>query len=180
MPMTTLTTVRDAKTYLVNRIATQAEREGVSLSGIERKMLWFSETGETLPDMKAISNEFDRTCDQDAFEQKIAALVRNIRKAPQSVSDDDNWDQAVRILSKGDHYLVVLIDNVDEQSPDQATTRGDRIRMILAAAVFVALVLPVTFWLRDHIANSSIARVASAGAFIVLFAAVAWVFKPRL
>jgi hypothetical protein len=37
-------TTRDAMEFLVSRIVTEAQREGVPLSETERKMLYFSET----------------------------------------------------------------------------------------------------------------------------------------
>jgi hypothetical protein len=45
-------TTRDAKEYLVSRIVAEADRAGIQLSDIERKMLYFSETGWTLPDIQ--------------------------------------------------------------------------------------------------------------------------------
>jgi hypothetical protein len=46
---------REAKQFLVAQIADEAQREGVSLSEIERKMLYFSETDWTLPDIDTIA-----------------------------------------------------------------------------------------------------------------------------
>ena len=51
---------REAKEYLVSRIVAEAQRENVSLSEVERKMLYFSESGWTLPDMTAVSEDFNR------------------------------------------------------------------------------------------------------------------------
>jgi len=49
--MTRFTSAREAKEFLVAKIAEEAQREGVPLSEVERKMLCFSETGWTLPDI---------------------------------------------------------------------------------------------------------------------------------
>jgi len=73
-------TVRDAKTYLIERIIAQASQDGITLSDVERKMLYLSESGWTLPDMMAISSEFDQHYDQDEYERKIAKVVQHIRK----------------------------------------------------------------------------------------------------
>lgn len=51
---------REAKEFLVSRIVEQARRENTPLSEIERKMLYFSETGWTLPDIMEGNEEFDR------------------------------------------------------------------------------------------------------------------------
>jgi hypothetical protein len=100
---------REAKEYLAGRILAEARREGHPLSDVERKMLYFAETGWTLPDMAEASAEFDRTCNQDEYEQKIAALVRNLLARSQGGYEREAWDQAVEKLSEEDHYLLVLI-----------------------------------------------------------------------
>ena len=51
---------REAKEFLVARIVEEARREGVPLSEVERKMLYFSETGWTLPDMMQISDALNQ------------------------------------------------------------------------------------------------------------------------
>lgn len=63
---------REAKEFLVSRIAEEAQQEAVPLSEVERKMLYFSETAWTLPDIMDVSDEFDRTYDQGEYEKKIA------------------------------------------------------------------------------------------------------------
>jgi hypothetical protein len=73
----TFATARDAKEFLVNRITTEAQREGVPLSETEREMLYFSETAWTLPDIADVNEAFDRDYDQARFEEKIGTLVRN-------------------------------------------------------------------------------------------------------
>jgi hypothetical protein len=64
-------TAKDAKGFLAERIAAQAKREDNPLSEVERKMLYFSETDWTLPDMPAVSAEFDRDCDEDIYERRM-------------------------------------------------------------------------------------------------------------
>jgi hypothetical protein len=103
------TTDREALDFLAGRIATESEREGTPLSEVERKMLYFSETDWTLPDMAAVSAEFDRDYDQDEYERKIAGLVRKIEDDGHSQEEQDAWDAAVYKLSDGDHYLLVML-----------------------------------------------------------------------
>ena len=73
-----VTTTKEAKDLLAGIIAAEAKREGVPLSELEHKMLYFSESDWTLPDMAAVSAEFDRDCDANEYEQKIARLVQKI------------------------------------------------------------------------------------------------------
>jgi isoleucyl-tRNA synthetase len=104
-------TLKDAKDFLANRIAAQARSENVSLSEVERKMLYWSETDWTLPDMKAVGTEFDRDYDQKEYEQKIARLTANIIADHHHRNEDEEekWDAAVWKLAEGDNYLSVLI-----------------------------------------------------------------------
>ena len=101
---------REAKEFLIERILCQARRNGVSLSEIEKKMLYFSETDWTLPDMPEINEEFDRHYDQSEYERKIAKLVRGARGRQWQEGHERDWKEAVRVLGKEDHYLLVLID----------------------------------------------------------------------
>jgi hypothetical protein len=107
-----LSTIRQAKDFLAGRIAAEAGREGQPLSEIERKMLYFSETDWTLPDMPEISGEFDRDYDQDEYERKIGALVRKITAHGHGGNEEEQekWDAAILKLAEGDHYLSVLAD----------------------------------------------------------------------
>jgi hypothetical protein len=105
-------TEREAKDYLAARIVEEAKREGTPLTEVERKMLYFSESGWTLPDMMAVNEEFERDYDGEEYEQKIGRLAAKIeaRDAAESERDLAKWDDAVMKLSEGDHYLLILID----------------------------------------------------------------------
>jgi hypothetical protein len=69
---------RQAKEFLASQIVEEAQREGAPLSEIERKMLFFSECGWTLPDMKDVSDAFDREYDQSDYEKKITGLIERL------------------------------------------------------------------------------------------------------
>lgn len=104
-------TIKEAKDFLAGELAAEAEREGAPLSEIERKMLYFSETDWTLPDMASVSAEFDRDYDQDEYEQKIAELARKVERRNRAENPEEKaaWQDALNELSEGDHYLTVLI-----------------------------------------------------------------------
>ena len=144
--MQTFSTSRDAKEYLIDRIVSQAQRDGVSLSEVERKMLYFSESAWTLPDMAEVNQEFDSNYDQGEFERKIAAIVRNIQAARISDKGEErSWDQAVRVLRREDHYLVVLIDSAGTVRP-----RGDFIKLVLTALVIVGALAAALVFFADR------------------------------
>jgi hypothetical protein len=128
---------REAKEFLVSRIVEEAQRETVPLSEVERKMLYFSETGWTLPDMKAVSDEFDRTYDQNEYEKKMAGLVRRAAKhvREKSQEESESWLAAIRLLKKQDHYILVMTGVADLRPP------GDLIRLWGTGFAVVGLVV---------------------------------------
>jgi len=135
-------TARDAKEFLVGRIVTQAQRERVSLSDVERKMLYFSETAWTLPDMMDVSDAFDRNYDSVEYEQKIGMLSHHFcADARRNNREElDAWKEAVRTIRKEDHYLLVLIAAGKESSPSY---NGDFLKGIGIGAVITFIVLLV-------------------------------------
>jgi hypothetical protein len=72
-------TVREAKDHLAGRVAEEAQRDGIPLTEVERKMLYFSEADWTLPDIKEVSAEFDRDNDQNEYRRRISELAGRIR-----------------------------------------------------------------------------------------------------
>lgn len=86
---------REAKEFLVSRIVSEAEVEGVPLSETERKGPYFSESAWTLPGMPQINDEFERNYDQDEYEQKIAGLVGRARRrdGQENPEGDKFWSE---------------------------------------------------------------------------------------
>lgn len=141
-------TIREAKDYLASRIAEEAQNEGAPLTEVERKMLYFTETGWTLPDMKEVIAEFDREYDQSQYEKKINEFVARIQYHL-SEQDQSIWALALEKLSQGDHYLLVLVDAAT------LTRKGSRhnLKLLIIALVlfaYVALNFYFTHWMRDH------------------------------
>ncbi|MDW5265810.1 MULTISPECIES: hypothetical protein [Acidobacteriaceae] len=147
--MQTFATTRNAKEFLISRIITEAQLEGVSLSHIEQKMLYFSETGWTLPDITEASDIFDRDYDQSQYEQKIAALIRNL--CAKARKNDRNefytWKKAVQTLRREDHYLLVLIDAVDSP-PSISWPRLLKLSVITLLITCLAFVITYEFLLK--------------------------------
>jgi hypothetical protein len=100
---------REAKEFLISKIVAEAKRENVPLSEVERKMLYFTESGWTIPEMPTVSEEFDREYDQNEYEKKIARLISNADRHTRKESREayDAWWAAIRFLRKEDHYILV-------------------------------------------------------------------------
>jgi hypothetical protein len=84
---------REAKEFLVSQIVEEAQRQNIPLTEVERKILYFTESGWTPPDILKVTEDFGREHDQDEYEHKIAKLVtkadKRIRKG--SSDDYDKW-----------------------------------------------------------------------------------------
>ncbi|HET8922443.1 MAG TPA: hypothetical protein VFN26_05540 [Candidatus Acidoferrum sp.] len=104
--------VREAKDFLVQQIAQQAGLENVPLSDLEKRMLYFTEGDDCPEDPAALNDEFDSQYDSDAFEKKITQLMKHAYKRlrKKGSSEQRIWDDAIRRLKRGDHYMLVMWD----------------------------------------------------------------------
>jgi hypothetical protein len=161
-------TIRDAKEYLIGRILAQADRDGISLSDVERKMLYFSETGWTLPNMMVISQDFDRYYNQAEYEAKIRGVIRHVRDSAPGKHGDNGWNEAINRLRGEDHYLLVLIDEGCKVTAKRPS--GDIFRLIVASVLVSVVAVGSPFFVYAHVANVAVAK---ASLFVVLAAAAA-------
>jgi hypothetical protein len=145
--------VKEAKDFLVEKIAAEAARDHMPLSEVERQMLYFTAEGGLSEQMRRVSEVFDRDHDVDEYEAKIAGVIRCLlTRLP--AADQELWDEAVRKLREGDHYLLVFIDAGSPAAgaslpgglrawfPDDRNSprpRGDFRRLILVALVLFML-----------------------------------------
>jgi hypothetical protein len=150
--MTAFATDREAKEYLVARIVDEATREGSPLTEIERKMLHFTESGWTLPDIMEVNAEFERDYDNDEYEAKIHALVNAIEAGDKTGNpgDVETWRSAVAKLREGDHYLLVLIDGLSLPGQSKPRPPGDFVRLILTAIGLSALLFVLMLFFRKR------------------------------
>ena len=102
---------REALDFIAARIADRAQRDGVSFSEVERKMLYFSETAWTLPDILDVNEEFDRDYDQDVYEKKVSQLIHKAvsQARKEQWEEFEAWKAAIRRLSNEDRYLLVMV-----------------------------------------------------------------------
>lgn len=103
---------KQAKDFLVQQTAEQAALENVPLSDLEKRMMYFTESDSTSCENPIeLNDEFEEQHDTGEYEVKISRLLRHAYKR---LKDEDgeklrNWDQAVRTLRKGDHYVLILL-----------------------------------------------------------------------
>ncbi|MGH9715456.1 MAG: hypothetical protein ACRD4R_01810 [Candidatus Acidiferrales bacterium] len=102
---------KEAKDFLVQEVAQQASLDHVPLSNLEKQMLYFVENDPTSCENPIeLNDEFEAQYDTPEYEAKIARLLSRAYKRlkadePQKVS---YWDDAMLIISRGEHYLPVM------------------------------------------------------------------------
>ncbi len=137
--VSTLTNAKEAKEFLVSKIVSEAQLEGVLLSEIERKELYFSETAWTLPDIERVNEDFEKNCNQGDYERKIVDLIKNARKRDRDASSQEAglWSDAIEILRKEDHYILVMM----REAGISTRPRGDFAKLLATAFVVTALLV---------------------------------------
>ncbi len=118
---------RDAKEFLVSGILGEAASRGVQLSDVERGMLYFSETGWTLPDIAETAEMFERQYNQHEYEEKIVGLIRSLLTRLRKRNRDELqcWLDAVRTIDREDHYILVMV----QQAGFSQRRPGDLLRL---------------------------------------------------
>jgi hypothetical protein len=123
----------EAKQFLISRIAEEARRQRIPLSELEQKMLFFSESYPTLPDMAEVAQKFESEYNDEEYEKKIAQLSKSAyqRERNESPETAQLWKDAIEVLKKEDHYILVMI--------DQPRASGDWWKLILTAFLVVVV-----------------------------------------
>ncbi len=134
---------QQAKAFLISQVVEEAERENVSLSEVERKMLYFTEAEESLPDIYEVNDQFEREYDSSAYEKKIAGLLRSAfrRNRQESPEGENRWKQAIADLRKEDHYLLVMVDQSLQPSEAMAWGLGLGIGVGISIVLFLLTIL---------------------------------------
>jgi len=168
--MTKHLTSRSAKDFLVSRIADEAERQGTPLSETERKTLYWAETDSSGPEAVEASDQFDREYDSKEYESRIAKLLKQAYKRDKIESPDakHQWQEAIRVLQKEDHYLMVMVD----QSIGRVRPKGDLLKLWLTALVVMPVftgLIWLIMWAQDRFQPSKTEQVVIFASFVLLF-----------
>jgi len=149
-------TSREAKDFLVQKTAEQAALENVPFSDLERRMMYFTEVGEMSEDPVALNDAFEAECDSAEYEKKISELMRHAyaRLKEENPSPAQFWDEAVQELNKGDHYLLLLLDQGPSRKLNGASFFGWSFWKLLGVALLILVVGMVVFVILLHHADS--------------------------
>jgi hypothetical protein len=104
---------KQAKDFLVAQASEQAALEGIPLSDLEKRMMYFTESdASSCENPIALNEEFEAQYDTTEYETKLSQILHHAykrlkREDPEKVR---NWDQCIQALRKDDHYILVLWD----------------------------------------------------------------------
>jgi hypothetical protein len=148
--------VREAKDFLVQQTTQQASIENVSFSDLEKRMMYFTESGGMTEDALDLNNAFEEEYDTAEYETKVGKLMAHAysrikKENPQSVRA---WNEAVLELRKGDHYILLLL---RDSSNDAATNQKLFSRSfwkMLGLSVFLIVVALAVIAVMMHNAES--------------------------
>jgi hypothetical protein len=136
-------TPKEAKDFLVQQPAEHAAIDGVPLSDLEKRMMHFVENDPTsCADPLELNEEFEAQCDTAEYETKIARLLHNAYKRLKTEDHERIrcWEQDIRTLGRGDHYLPVLWST--NRSKDRPL-RDFGIGLPIAAVIALVIILMV-------------------------------------
>jgi hypothetical protein len=104
---------KQAKDFLVEQTVEQAALDGVALADVEKRMMYFTESDPASCDNPIeLNDEFEAEHETKEYETKISLLLHHAysRLKQENPERARNWDEAIRTLRKGDHYLLVMVD----------------------------------------------------------------------
>lgn len=139
------------KQFLISRVIEQAELEHIPLSDIEKKMLQFTETQPSLPDIYEVNAAFERDYNSDEYEAKVARLLKSARDrdGKQSAAGEQEWKDALDSLREEDHYILVMAGQAfGFNTALGGTYRRAKLLIYVAVGIGIALILVLKNLLR--------------------------------
>jgi hypothetical protein len=114
-----VTQVSEAKDFLVRQTAIQPGLDGVPLSDLEKRMMYVTEGPDAAEDPVALNDEFESEYDTPTFEAKVSKLLHRayVRVKEENPETARTWNESIRILRKGDHYILVLWNKPPQERP---------------------------------------------------------------
>jgi hypothetical protein len=128
---------KEAKYFLISQAVEQATLDGISLSDVEKRMMYFSEPDGSPDDLAGLNDEFESKYDSAEYESKISSLLQRAyrRLKTENPAAASTWDDSIRALRKGDHYILVMWDsNAARERPPH-----DRVKLVGAALLVVVV-----------------------------------------
>jgi hypothetical protein len=174
---------REAKDFLVQQIAEQAQLDSVPLSDLEKRMMYFTESGEMPEDPIQLNDEFEAQYDTKQYEAKIAKLLHRAYQRARKENDETRkrFDTAIKTLRRGDHYLLVMWDS-------RPGLRLPNLIGVGIAAIFIGGLYAIS-WLGRRVTPPNPQIIQAILVALILFGllfqratakAVGWIFENTL
>jgi hypothetical protein len=167
--------VREAKDFLVQQTAEQARIEGVALSELEKRMMYFTESGYVPEDPVALNEEFEARYNIEEYEAKIAKLLHHAYERARKENEETRrrFGSAIKCLRRGDHYLLMMWDVLGEGGIASVPSRPYLIGLLLGAFVLAGFYAVAWFTRRVTPPNPRIIQA------VVVIVILCFVFFPR-
>lgn len=102
----------EARRFFVDKVIQKADNENIALSEDERQMLSWSESAPDSVRDPDLAERLAAHISNSDYEAKVAGLLR--RSFADEIARDPEakelWQQARSVLTQGDHYILVMID----------------------------------------------------------------------
>jgi hypothetical protein len=138
-----------AKDYLVQQTAEQAALEHVPLTDIEKRMMYFTESDpDSCDNPIELNDDFERQYDTPEYEAKVSRLLHHAYKRLKQEDPERarRWNEAIRVLLKGDHYFLVLWDTEPpSDQPVRDFLRPFGVGLLIAAGIAIATFFAVKY-----------------------------------
>jgi hypothetical protein len=134
--------IAEAKQFLVDRIAAEAEREGAPLNTIEKDMLGFAESEASAKQMES-AQAFERDYNDEEYESRIARLAKSVYDRDVETGRKPEWDEALDELASEDMYLLVMLEQAGLVKTTSHLVLADWRLLLVFAPVLVCVGLAV-------------------------------------
>ena len=107
-------------------------------------MMYFTESDDSCVSPLELNEEFEAKYDTAEYEPKISRLLHEAHKRLKDENPEKsrNWNLAIRMLRKGDHYILVLWDVAPQSDhPMRDFFMPIGIGVLIAIGIFIAMVL---------------------------------------
>ena len=140
---------KEAKDFFVQQASEQAAFEGVSLSELEKGMMYFTESdASSCGDPIELNDQFEAQYDTPEYEAKMSALLHHAysRLRKENLEILGRWAEAMAVLKRGDHYLLVLWRvRPRSEHPTRDLLAHLGIGVLIAVVIFIGIMIFVIF-----------------------------------
>jgi len=125
-----------------------------------------------------IAERFEKEIDSGKYEERICRLAKGAYRHDSQESPENTplWKEAIRVLKKEDHYILVMLGSLESSSfPPEATTNKDQWRLLgyglLTASLMALFLMPIFIY------DIKFPKLAAEAILAVIAGAVYWLSK---